>query len=132
MKVISKGSKYQIYNIGTNKETNIKNLVFMIAKYLKVKLKINFVKGHIGGTKRRCPNISKIQKLGYKPKVTLKEGLKKTVSWYLKKQLKKFMKIKNKSFKIKKCRICSSKKLFEYIDLGNQPPSNSFVKKRYF
>ena len=46
-----KGSKYQIYNIGTNKETNIKNLAFMIAKYLKVKLKINFVKGHIGGTK---------------------------------------------------------------------------------
>ena len=84
MKVISKGSKYQIYNIGTNKETNIKNLVFMIAKYLNVKLKINFVKGHKGGTKRRCPNISKIQKLGYKPKVTLKEGLKKTVSWYLK------------------------------------------------
>ena len=63
MKVISKGSKYQIYNIGTNKETNIKNLVFMIAKYLNVKLKINFVKGHKGGTKRRCPNISKIQKV---------------------------------------------------------------------
>ena len=40
------------------------------------------------------------------------------------------MKIKNKSFKIKKCRICSSKKLFEYIDLGKQPPSNSFVKKK--
>ena len=40
------------------------------------------------------------------------------------------MKLKNKSFKIKKCRICNSKKLFEYIDLGNQPPSNSFVKKK--
>ena len=41
------------------------------------------------------------------------------------------MKIKNKSFKIKNVGF-NSKKLFEYIDLGKQPPSNSFVKKKIF
>ena len=35
-----------------------------------------------------------------------------------------------RSFKVKNCRICNSKKLYNYIDLGNQPPSNSFVKKK--
>ena len=35
-----------------------------------------------------------------------------------------------KSFKLKKCRICGSKKISRYIDLGKQPPSNSFVKKK--
>ncbi len=32
------------------------------------------------------------------------------------------------SFKIKKCRICDNKKLYTYLNLGNQPPSNSFIK----
>ena len=32
------------------------------------------------------------------------------------------------SFKVKKCRICDNKKLHTYLNLGNQPPSNSFVK----
>ena len=34
------------------------------------------------------------------------------------------------SKKIKHCRICLSKKLYTYIDLGIQPPSNSFIQKR--
>ena len=37
----------------------------------------------LGGTKRRCPSISKLAKLGYKPKFSLAEGLKKTINWYI-------------------------------------------------
>ena len=33
-----------------------------------------------------------------------------------------------KAVKNKKCRICDNKKLHTYLNLGNQPPSNSFVK----
>ena len=29
-----------------------------------------------------------------------------------------------------KCRICDNKKLFTYLDLGRQPPSNSFIKSK--
>ena len=32
---------------------------------------------------RRCPNISKIKKLGFKPRINLNRGLKKTYEWYL-------------------------------------------------
>ncbi len=32
--------------------------------------------------------------------------------------------------KISKCRICNSKKIIEYLDLGNQPLANSFLTKK--
>jgi nucleoside-diphosphate-sugar epimerase len=35
-----------------------------------------------GGTARRCPDISKLARLGYKPRVPLAEGLKPTLAWY--------------------------------------------------
>jgi len=37
-----------------------------------------------GSVARRCPDISKATKeLGYEPKVGWKEGLKKTIDWYI-------------------------------------------------
>ena len=35
-----------------------------------------------GGTLRRCPDISKLRRIGYKPRVPLDEGLKPTLDWY--------------------------------------------------
>jgi len=35
-----------------------------------------------GSTERRCPDIAKLQKLGYKPQVSLAQGLPPTVDWY--------------------------------------------------
>ena len=34
------------------------------------------------GTPRRCPDITKMRRLGYAPAVTLDEGLERTVAWY--------------------------------------------------
>ena len=34
------------------------------------------------GTKRRVPDLSKIKKLGYLPKISLHDGLEKTYQWY--------------------------------------------------
>ena len=36
-----------------------------------------------GNAIRRCPNLSKIKRLGYTPKVPLNKGLKKTFDWYM-------------------------------------------------
>ena len=51
----------------------------------QVEKKITLKKTKIakGSTKRRCPNISKIKKLGFKPRVNLNNGLKETYEWYL-------------------------------------------------
>jgi nucleoside-diphosphate-sugar epimerase len=35
-----------------------------------------------GGTARRCPDISKLARLGYRPRVPLGEGLKPTLDLY--------------------------------------------------
>jgi nucleoside-diphosphate-sugar epimerase len=46
--------------------------------------KIQLVPGppNPGGTPRRCPDISKLAQLGYRPRVPLDEGLKPTLDWY--------------------------------------------------
>ena len=33
--------------------------------------------------RRRCPDIGKMKKLGYNPRIQLDEGLKNTIAWYL-------------------------------------------------
>jgi nucleoside-diphosphate-sugar epimerase len=50
------------------------------------KREIELVKGPLaaGGTPRRCPDISKLEKLGYTPRVPLDDGLKVTLDWYWK------------------------------------------------
>ena len=47
-------------------------------------MKLNLVAGDLraGGTKRRCPSIEKLSAIGYSPKVSLGEGIRRTVEWY--------------------------------------------------
>ena len=78
------GSNREIYNIGNNQEIKIKELVGLIARHMGVKISLNNLKAMEGSTLRRCPNIKKIQSLGYTPKTTLDIGLKNTIEWYLK------------------------------------------------
>ena len=48
-----------------------------------MKLDIREGEGVAGGTPRRCPDITKVRTLGYRPAVSLDEGLQRTVEWYL-------------------------------------------------
>jgi nucleoside-diphosphate-sugar epimerase len=80
--VIKKGVNRNIYHIGKNEEIKIINLIKKIFKIFGKKPIINFGKNVLGETSRRCPDISKISKLGFKSKFTLSMGLKNTVDWY--------------------------------------------------
>jgi len=88
-----KGEKGQIYHLGTEEEVSIIQLAEMIAEILG--LKINIISGDllVGGTKRRCPSISKASKIGYEPKYSLLQGLNKTVSWYVDNQSEEIDKV---------------------------------------
>ena len=68
-----------IINVGTNEEISIKDLSQLIAKFIKFKGKIVFDKKSPDGTYRKGLNLSKIRKLGWYPKIKLKEGLKKVI-----------------------------------------------------
>jgi len=73
----NKTKKFDIYNIGNQEENSINNLVKVIMKSLKKKLLVKNKKKRIGGTNRRVPSIKKIKTLGYKPKINLKNGIKR-------------------------------------------------------
>lgn len=84
MIMLKKGKHLNLYNIGTSEEISIKQLVNKISKVIDLKIKIKSSKLLKGGTERRCPNINKIKKLGYKPKIKINEGLKPMINWYSK------------------------------------------------
>ena len=77
-----KGKHLGIYNVGTVEEVTIAALAAKIAAIIGRDIEI--VPGDVapGGTLRRCPDITKLQELGYKPRVSLDEGLRPTIDWY--------------------------------------------------
>lgn len=82
LKVIQKGKHLEIYNIGVVEETSSKRLAQEIGKCFNRKIKLRPGELSEGSTLRRCPDITKLKKLGFKPQVSLKKGLQETVEWY--------------------------------------------------
>ena len=83
MLILKKGKKNNIYNIGNNEQVTIKKLIKKIEKILRVDIKIIPGKLRKGSTKKRCPDIKKLSKLGHINKINLFVGLKDTIKWYL-------------------------------------------------
>ena len=79
-----KGEHLGIYHVGTMEEVTIADLAHRIAGIYGREIALVAGKPAPGGTVRRCPNISKLAKLGYKPRVPLSEGLRPTLDWYRK------------------------------------------------
>tara|TARA_B100000029_G_scaffold509958_1_gene600332 strand:+ start:11372 stop:12304 length:933 start_codon:yes stop_codon:yes gene_type:complete len=75
--ILNKGKHLNIYNIGTNERIKIKNLAYKLSKIFKKKIIFKKISIAKGGTKIRVPNIKKIKKLGFKPKINLNRGLAK-------------------------------------------------------
>jgi nucleoside-diphosphate-sugar epimerase len=78
----AKGEHLGIYHIGTSEETTIADLARRIAGHAGREIELVAGKPAPGGTARRCPDISKLAKLGYKPRVPLAQGLPPTLDWY--------------------------------------------------
>ncbi len=78
-KVFQKGKNTEIYNIGTTEKVKISRLAHLISKIYKKKIKIIRSKLPKGSPSKRCPDIGKIKKLGFKQKISLRNGLKKVI-----------------------------------------------------
>jgi len=78
-----KKNKVGIFNISTAKETNINTIFRKIKELITSKCKEIHGPAKEGEQKRSCLDFSKAkQELGWKPKYSLEEGLKKTVEWF--------------------------------------------------
>jgi GDP-L-fucose synthase len=71
-------------NVGSGKELTIKELAETIKEVTNFKGKINFDSSKPDGSLRKLLNSERINKLGFKPKTDLKEGLIKTYQDYIK------------------------------------------------
>jgi len=83
--VLEKGKNGEIYNIAGKQELKNIEVVKMILKLMnKPESLIEFVKDRPGHDLRYSLDISKVEKLGWKPKTRFEDGIKKTIEWYLK------------------------------------------------
>jgi len=71
-------------NVGSGKELNIRELAETIKEVINFKGTINFDASKPDGSPRKLLDSEKISKLGFKPKIGLKEGIIKTYKDYLK------------------------------------------------
>ena len=73
----------EIVNIGTGKDISILELANMIKEEVGFNGIIKFDTTKPDGTPRKLLDVSKINALGWTAKTPLREGIQKTIQWYL-------------------------------------------------
>ena len=82
--LINKKIPYGHINVGGSEHITIKKLSFLIKEIVQFKGKIIFNKKYPDGVKERRLNVKLINKLGWKYKIKLKEGLKNYYKYFVK------------------------------------------------
>jgi GDP-L-fucose synthase len=70
-------------NVGTGKDVTIRELAEIISKVVGYKGELKFDTSKPDGTPRKLLDVSKLNELGWKYKVELVDGIKKTYEWFL-------------------------------------------------
>ncbi|MHA1401771.1 MAG: NAD-dependent epimerase/dehydratase family protein [Candidatus Heimdallarchaeaceae archaeon] len=77
---------FKIYNLGRGRTISINELIHIIEEELQKRAKVVYQPKEIGDVELTHANISKAkEELNYEPKISIKEGIKKYILWYLKK-----------------------------------------------
>jgi nucleoside-diphosphate-sugar epimerase len=75
-------AKGECYNISGEEEVNLVDLAWMIKEEAKSNSRIVYKKPEIAQPQQVRVDISRMKALGYKPKVNIKEGVKRLVRFY--------------------------------------------------
>jgi len=86
-KLLSILKKTSLINVGSGKEYLIKDIAKIICKIENNKTKLYFNTNYPDGTKRKVVDTKILRNLGWSTKVSLAEGLSKTIEWYKKNYL---------------------------------------------
>ncbi|MDC0534191.1 NAD-dependent epimerase [Francisellaceae bacterium] len=74
---------YRVYNIGNNNPVELMDYVHAIEDSLGKKGQYNFMPMQDGDVPSTCADVSRLEEnLGYKPKVSVKDGVQDFVDWY--------------------------------------------------
>jgi UDP-glucuronate 4-epimerase len=83
LRALDRPHKYEIFNLGQGGGSKLKDFVKLVEKHTGRKANIKRLPMQLGDVPYTSADISKAQcLLGYNPKVTIDEGLRKTVEWY--------------------------------------------------
>jgi GDP-L-fucose synthase len=74
----------EFINIGTGRDISIEDLALMIRDIVGFRGEIVWDSTKPDGTPKKLLDISRIKALGWEPKTSLQEGIRKTYQWYLK------------------------------------------------
>jgi nucleoside-diphosphate-sugar epimerase len=80
--VLAGGEHLGIYHIGTEEEVEMAALAKEVGTCFGREIQVEPGPLQPGSTMRRCPNISKMRRLGFAPKISLHSGLPGVVRWY--------------------------------------------------
>ncbi len=81
--VINNNDVYEIINLGNSSPVTLKEMINIIGEVVGVTPKINQLPMQPGDVDRTFADVSKAKKLlGYNPKTSFKDGIKKFVEWY--------------------------------------------------
>ncbi|WP_448189268.1 NAD-dependent epimerase/dehydratase family protein [Azospirillum sp. sgz301742] len=80
--VVGKGEHLGIYHIGTPEEVSVADLARRVVACFGREAEIVAGPPAPGGTGRRCPDIGRLMRLGWQPRIPLADGLPGVVDWY--------------------------------------------------
>jgi len=83
MLAVEQGTQQDIFHIGTSDEITIQTLAESIGNYFSRQITVVPGESVKGETSRRCPGIKKLINLGFRPTITLTDGLAKSIMWYV-------------------------------------------------
>jgi len=75
-------TSYNLINIGVGKDISILNLAKKIVSIVGFKGEIAFDKTKSDGMLKKCMDVTRMQNLGFEPKISLEEGILKTINEY--------------------------------------------------
>lgn len=81
--LIDKNVEYDLLNVGSGEEISIKDLALKIKNLVNYEGDISYDLSKPNGNPRKLIDSSLINKLGWKSKIGIDEGLKKTYDWFL-------------------------------------------------
>jgi GDP-L-fucose synthase len=76
----------QIINVGWGEEVSIKELANLIAKETGFEGKLVWDESRPDGMPRKCMDVGRMKALGYAPRISLEEGIRKTIEEYKRRQ----------------------------------------------
>ena len=81
--LMNKYDRDEILNIGVGEDLTIRELAELIQDVVGYSGEIRFDTGKPDGTPRKLLDVSRLRATGWRPKIGLEEGIRRTYAWYL-------------------------------------------------